>query len=114
LIACRFSGKTGSTPGASKTFQPLRCGLISMTVIPVLEKLKTPTDEIATGAYGTEGEQAQRAVEPRGERATGEAPGIAPDGGTSEVAPGGEVAPAPEQAAKPEAELGTNLEIVTA
>src|SRR5437867_5628321 len=29
----RFSGKTGSTPGASKTFHPQRCGLISITVI---------------------------------------------------------------------------------
>jgi len=28
-----FVKKTGSTPGASKTFQPLRCGLISITVI---------------------------------------------------------------------------------
>ena len=26
-------GKTGSTPGASKAFQPQRCGLISITVI---------------------------------------------------------------------------------
>ena len=28
-----FAGETGSTPGASKTFQPQACGFISMTVI---------------------------------------------------------------------------------
>jgi len=33
LIAWSFSGKTGSTPGPSKTFQPQRCGLISISVI---------------------------------------------------------------------------------
>ena len=32
LIASFFSGNTGPTPGASKTFQPQRCGRISMTV----------------------------------------------------------------------------------
>jgi len=28
-----FAGNTGSTPGASKTFQPQRCGLTSISVI---------------------------------------------------------------------------------
>ena len=33
LCGCDSIMKTGSTPGASKTFQPKGCGLISMTVI---------------------------------------------------------------------------------
>jgi hypothetical protein len=32
-IACSLSGNTGSTPVTLKTFQPHRCGLISITVI---------------------------------------------------------------------------------
>jgi hypothetical protein len=33
LMASSFVGNTGSTPGASKTFQPRGCGLISISVI---------------------------------------------------------------------------------
>jgi hypothetical protein len=39
-----FSGNTGSTPGASKTFQPQRCGLISITVIETLVVVGKPYD----------------------------------------------------------------------
>jgi hypothetical protein len=37
-----FSGNKGSTPGASKTLQPLRCGLISISVIPPAPRLFRP------------------------------------------------------------------------
>ena len=39
-----FAWNTGSTPGASKTFQPQRCGLISMTVIETLVVVGKPYD----------------------------------------------------------------------
>jgi hypothetical protein len=40
-----FGGNTGSTPGASKTLQPQRCGLISRTVICNGQRLAAATGD---------------------------------------------------------------------
>ena len=48
-IACSFCGNTGSTPRASKAFQPQRCGMISITVMfIVIEWIRDKTSGVGS------------------------------------------------------------------
>jgi uncharacterized protein DUF5681 len=60
LIACSFFKKIGSTPGASKTFQPHRCGLISITVTASKLLLFLPNELKRSGEHDPVSERINR------------------------------------------------------